>query len=465
MTKITCTFYNKEKEYAINENNIASVKINCQNNAIITTAGINIIDTSFENCKIEVNSEVVFDGYIYEINDDGLTHTYTIKTYTPNVEQKTENDELIRKFRYENPDLFQPEIYKSNKEPICNIDQWIIKDTLKTKINKSQLISVVNLHIKASWLRCVYGQIDLTNKLKFALLGRPLETFTPNKLNNSWFKTFDLLRTDKSARQTKYFISHSKLIEESTVPVTFSDKFTLNRTAFNYELSLGWEYEQLENEEIQCKIINNNGPQHNVKDITIDLHNVQEYLPDAYKQSFFKTNVGLKICNIILNEIIKYIKNSMYNIYVQFRMPICADTPRLSLYQPIKINNTDLYVRELEYIYEDNGNYINVTCVGSKYKTTNDNEDFCLVLPDISSKIIRSKDIIDKIIIQNDADTQYLKLIKFCANTKGKRHEIMKKEINDALNKYQTRVIIKTRPLKTSYTNKTVYETIPINLM
>ena len=466
MTKVMCTFYNKEKECIINENNIVSLKIRCQDSAIITIAGTNVDVGLFTGCKISVNSESVFDGQIVEVIDDVLIHTYTIKFPTLNVDQEISNgsNELIKKFKQENPDIFQPEIYKPDKEPIHDIEQWIIKDTLKTKIGKNQLISTINLHIKASWLRCVYGQIDLTNKLKFALCGKALETFTPNKLAHSWFKTFDLLRTDKSTRQTKYFVSHSKLTEENTTPVTFNDKFTLNRTAFSYELSLGWEYEQLESEEIQCKIINSNVQQSNARDITIDLHNVQEYLPDAYQQSFFKTEIGQKIGNIILNETIKYIKNSMYNVCVQFHMPICPEAPSLSLYQPIELNNTVLYIRELEYVYEAGGNYINVTCVGSQYKITDDNKEFSLRLPDNTQNVIKSGDVIDKIVVQNDADTQFQKLHKHFEHVKNNPTEILKREINDVLNKYQTRIIIKTKPLKTSYINRTVHGLAPIEL-
>ncbi len=463
MTKVICTFYNKEKKYIINESNIVYLRIKCQDSAIIKIVDINIDINLFVNCKIAINSEIIFDGQITEVIDDGLISTYTLKLFTSNIEHYVDDsdDELIKKFKQENPDLFQRELYISDKEPIRNIEQWIIKDTLKTKIDKSLPISELNLHIKASWLRCVHGQIDLTNKLKFALSGKQLETFTPNKLTHSWFKTFDLLRTDSSTRQTKYFISRSKLTEENTTSVTFNDKFTLNRTSFNFELSLGWEYEQLESEEIKCKIINNNVQKCNSEDIIIDLHNVQEYLCDAYQQSFFKTDTGQKIGNIILNEIIKYIKNSMYNLYVQFCLPICSKTPNLSFHQPIAFNNTVLYVRELEYVYDATGSYINVTCIGSQYKITN-NKDIFLKLSDDVNKITGCGDVIDKIIVQNDADTQFQKLHRYFDNTKDKTHESLKKEINAILDKYQTKIIIKTKPLKTNYINKTVHDAIPI---
>ena len=456
MSRLTCILYNDVTECNINEQDIIFAKISHSECAIVTIVK-HIHDNKYTNCRILIDDEVVLDGQINEIKNDSVSYTYTIDAVSNLEPLPNDTDELINKFKIENPSIFYPDIKKSDKPPLKDIAEWIIKDTLRTKINQDLPIHEINLNINASWLRCVYGAIDLTNKIKHVLVGRPLSTVTPNKLKHSWFKVFTPFYSNKLSRPTKYFVAHSKLIEESSTPITFNNKFTLHKTNFQYELAIGWEYEQLEYEEIQCKIINKLVPKIPDKTLNIDLHNVQEYMPDIYQQSFFKTDNGKKISNTILHEVIKYIEGSMYNIEVQFKIPIHYHM--LSLHQPIKLKENTLYVQKIEYVYDANGSYINVSCIGSQYKNIDSNNRE-IKLPDSKQKSIGTGDIIDKIIIQNDADVQIPKVRKF-ASDKFNDNKIALREF---LHKNQTKLIIKTKPLKTSYINKNMYEAMQIIL-
>lgn len=494
MTNITCVFYENNKKHTINKNNIVSVKINSKQATVVIMSNSHFDNMQFHYCEISTDL-IKFIGNVIEINCDKQTCTYLVEALgqEQHIYEVDKTDTLMQKFCQENPDIFQPRCLKLNREPI-NIDNWI--ETLNVSVNQKSPIKTVNLRIKASWLKSVYGRVDITNKLRYILLGKTLATITPNKLMHSWFKTFDFLQ--KTSRQ--YFIAHSKLTEERSTPITFDKKLTLKKSEFKYELAVGWEYEQLETEEIQCKITNNaiafppitdelikntlitdecNSEQpatvnsisdkttvNKAKEILIDLHNIQEYLPDTYQQSFFKTDVGKKISNLILREIIEYMKNSLDNIMVQLRVPICSDLPQLLLYQPIKLYDYIVYIKELTYVYTANANYMDVTCIGSQYKPITINNEVSLVLTKDETRNITVDDVIDKIIIQNDADTQISKLHDFitkstCENGSTKD---LKTSVNDFLNKYQTKVIIKTKPLKTSYMNKTVHVAMPINL-
>lgn len=450
-----CVMYNDISECSIDEQDIIFAKINYSIAATIAT--VKYIDCKYTNCRILINDTVVLDGQINEVKSDGSIYTYIIRTIVNSDLIPSNTDGIINKFKTENPNIFCTKIQKLEQPPVKDIDAWIIKDSVITKINHDLPVYELNLNIKASWLRSVYGAVDLTNKIKYALAGKLLSTITPNKFKHSWFKAFTSLYSNKTSRQTKYFVTHSKLTEESNTPITFNNKLTLRKTDFQYELSIGWEYEQLEYEEIQCKIVNKLVPKTSAKILNIDLHNVQEYISNSYQQSFFKTDNGEKISNIILREAIKYIENSLYNIYVQFRVPINYST--FSLYQPIELNGNTLYIQELEYVYEAKESYISVTCIGSQYKHINGN-DIKLKLTNDNQKNVGVGDVIDKIIIQNDADVQIPKVKKFVLENFHNN----KNALREFLYNNQTRLIIKTKPLKTSYINKTIYKALPINL-
>lgn len=460
MGNIICTINNN---LPITSNNIISFNLeNNSNNKLEVNITVSkllynqiINNTSHcDECKIFINNKKYFDGIIkslqIENNYINITAMHdNTKANQQDIENNNRDDILINKFKLDNKMLFQNRNNYNNNNLILNINDIIINNSLKINIDKSLPISELNLSVSASWNKLCIGYCDLTNKINNKLRDGLINTFTPNKLIKSWPKIFDrVIANNRVVLKTKYFITHSKLEEYNTdtVNLDINNKQTvINKTAFKYNLSIGWEYSQFTTENIHCKIINNIIKSNNKQVLNINLHNVQEYIEDIYSDSFFKSKLGNSILNIIICEVKQFIINSMQNITITFQVPMDRFSEELNINNLIKINNYTVVIKKIELSFIQNKYIATITAIGSEYDKafTNANTQNISInnTNDSNDNNDNINDVLESISIINTADEQLTKI--------NDVQDI--KEINDILNENPTKLIITLKPIKTEY--------------
>ena len=401
-----------------------------------------INNSNFITCKVLINDKEYFVGNIKSIQIENNLYKLQFTNHDEYPHDYYEDQTLIERFKINNPSLFQRRNNYNGSTILNNIEQHIIKDSLKITIDKSLPISELDLRISASWNKLCTGYCDLTNKINNKLKDGLISTLTPNKLIKSWPRLFDRLITNNSgALKTKYFVVHSKLDEYNSNKIKINtDKkaMELHEVSFKCKLSVGWEYSQFTTEDVLCKIVNNTIKNNNKQILNINLHNVQEYIEDIYSNSFFKSNIGNSIFNIILCESKQFIINSMQNVKIAFKIPFIDS---IHINQLIHINNYLAYVVKIVLTFANNSSIGSVTCVGSEYNNAFVNAELQNIIIDNIKDNDSIIDVLDDINITNTSEAQLQKInnIKDC------------KLINNILNENPTKLIIKLKPIKTEY--------------
>jgi hypothetical protein len=420
-------------------------------------------------------------------NPSAITPVDCEQTYPPHeakppesvASKKSEEElDLLEKFKRENPDLSKTidqeqttrvgekkktSIFKPDATP-KNLDKDIIYGSLLIEKSNKDLVSKVNLSVSASWIRRIEGDLDITTKIANRFPAGKINTLTPLKLIDSWPKFGDRISNYRSLKQTKYFVGHSRLdIDKSmtsmTPPIEIEDipPFQLKREFFDHKLSIFWGFDQFTFETINSKIINGHITRGIEKKISINLQNVQEYIEDAEEHSFFTSLVGKKILFEIYDAVRNYIVLSMRNIKISCELPLSPKTENLSCCDWINIQGFCAKITELEYNVTPFEKTIKL--VAYAFDIPIDSKK-ALDIPDIERpkrNEFLAGDVIYDINIQNDADSQYRKLVAYISEQKaaGKINKSnYTRLIRSFLNEAQTKINVIAKPLKTAHCEK-----------
>ncbi|MDR1488683.1 MAG: hypothetical protein LBI26_03010 [Holosporales bacterium] len=427
------------------------------------------------------DSEIVFCGKITEIEKSDSTieifmNEYITSSLQPEKASSIEMDAEVAKLLYNNEDVEKSEIFtnlnvqdadgniisilEEGDNVINDIERSVLKNSLKIEKDHAKVVGEINVDISASWVSVVEGDIEISAKIANRFEGNKISTLTPIKLESSWPKFGDRLICQKQARPTRYYIGFSKLTRDeellhmpptnlSTLPLVVADDvvpFSLKRHWYNHKLSICFGYDQLRKESIRTKIIN---PAFNgkgkIKNISINLRSVQDFLPNTYTQTFFKTKIGEKAYIHIMKLIEKYIILSLRNIEITFTIPYRKN---LSTKNWVKIGG---YIAKITNLEINNAKEIKVTAMAFCDQNLAKNLKIPVKpLPEKKPKAIG--DIIRDIVVENDGFKQTDGLIKYIAQLKSEskiNKSNYKKMINKFLNENNTRITIITKPLKT----------------
>lgn len=446
--------------------------------AVIQTVGVGGI----REAVLKDGNDVIFSGVVEKIEQgENLTILTVTKPTTEIKIDKATIDQDIIELLYDNKNLETPEIFcklnvpyydrvsntpssvsiiKQETEPII-LDQQIIKNSLRIqKINNA--VSSVNLEISCSWISKAEGDIDISSKISGKFPGGRINTLTPKSLEKSWPRFGEKITGTQIARQSRYYVGHSRLSPENTMHMNASDIYTplisidsetsfkLKRSWYDHTLSICFDYDQPRKETIKLTLNNNRIVQGMPKNIKINLRSVQEYIENDYIISFFQTKLGRKTYKYIAQMAALYIAYSMRDTLFSFSIPY---TPRIKCSDWITVRNRIAKISALRF---KNNRIIEVEAIGFSDETFRKQFNSTkLQFPDIGKtepKAISSKDIIHDIVVENDGISQTTKLLthlKSLGHTLNKAN--YKQLINKFLNENKTSIKIITRPLKTRY--------------
>ena len=439
----------------------------------------NLFNCAF--CDIIKDDILLFKGKISDIlcKDEEII----IKVVVYITESKSNigysNNGILEKFKQENPDLFTKvttkefmktgEIVSSEIRnpsfPLIEIDKFVIDKTLKLSKLVDVPISEIKLSLKAAWISKREGMIPISRKIENRFKMARINTITPKKLENSWPEFGHRIRS-KGVVATKYVIASSRLREtefEQYAPLTINDsipKLKILKHIYENRLLISWDFEQYMNEIININIISNlqNGA---CKSLNINLHNVQEYLENQYERSFFRSSNGKEILNAIIKSVADFMANSWRNIEISCEVFENEVTNNLSCKDWISFRDKQYKITKIEREINNQKNLIKIKAMTfsiDMFRYQNIKE---ITLP--KDKTIKQEDVVEDIVVHNEADIQYEKLKKFINENRAKMNKNnYKSMINKFLNENQTSIQIVTKPLKTEHCEKKIIE--PINI-
>ncbi len=434
--------------------------------------------------KIVDKNATLFSGIVSDISilPDRLTILLStqISNESPLVEEITTDPDIL-KLLYNN-NLEIPEIFGKLKVPfydkkdsqksiisivddnnIVNFDDKIIKDSLKIQSSQENTFSQIELTISAIWTAKIDGDIDISSKISHKFTNNQINTLTPRKFEMSWPRCGDKISGPQSNRASRYSFGISRITPANTLHISPTDLSNINvsiqdcppiklkRHWYNHKLSICFCYDQLKKEIINVTINNPNCPNGITKKITINLGNVQEFLPNDTINNFFETDIGQKTYEYLTSMAGNYIASSMRDTTISFSIPY---TPDISCKTWIsvagyiaKITNLKINNRVIEVEAQA---FSNEKC-RQLFKKSH-----TLVIP---SKLtfettppITSEDIIHDIVVSNDSFAQTEALLNFVRKMKTSQqiNKLNYKQlINRFLNTIPTLITIVTKPLKT----------------
>lgn len=449
----------------------------------------------FGFCKLIRNGNQVFLGRITSrvIEGDEFKVNVVIEISIKSPQRNVLND-TISKFKEENPELFtdlkvedynlKGEIFESDvltpDKPIDIEDE--IVPPLKIEENTESPISEVDLKLKSCWISRREGNIGISTKIDNRFSMGKVNTLTPKKLLDSW-PQFGEKFSGKS-RTTKYYVGQSRLREGEVVPfpaLKLSPEIpavNLNKYIFDNKLSIAWDYDQYMTETGTLKIKNNlikdgeikpllgtldqlslnlghSEKLENKKDLYINLKNVQEYVSNPSELSFFRSENGQLILNEILKSIVNYIILSMRNLEISFE---CIDSEKLkdiSCRNWITFKGVDYKITKIIREIDSEFDRIFITAIGFGFNISKENKfSPNLKIDKLEDPVIYAEDIIEDIIVRNDANQQYEKLLTYISSLKKENKLNLnnyKLLISKFLNENQTEIQIITKPLKTQH--------------
>jgi hypothetical protein len=387
---------------------------------------------------------------------------------------KSAEEDILEKFRSENPDLFTPvsreefsrvgdrKIADITKPPpdeeVINIEDKIVEGTLKIERSKESPIGEINLEVKGSWISKRIGNIALSTRIANKFRLGKINTLTPKKLVDSWPSFGE--RLSRNARSTRYFVSMSKLIQNETLPtpsMTIAPdipKVTLKRQTFDNKFGVAWEYDQFTTETLHMKIVNKLALKTNKKSLKINLKNVQEYLNDNEATSFFRSENGGLILNEIHRAVWNYINVSMRNVEVSFEVCSNDDMENLDCSKWIILKGRKYKVTSIERNITAFENRIKIKAKGFDVPLPPTSSPKPIEIESLAPQSLRIEDVVQDITVQNEGDVQYEKLLGYLSEMKrsGKiTKDNYKKLISGFLNENQTKIQIILKPLKTRH--------------
>jgi hypothetical protein len=437
----------------------------------------------FDICEISRDGKLFFIGRIRSVSTCGSDMEIELATYSAiddePPKEKSPSEDILKKFRSENPDLFTPisreeftrvgdrkaaDITKPPPDSeILNIENKIIDGTLKIEKSRESSIGEVNLKVKGSWISKRIGDIALSTRIANRFRLGKINTLTPQKLIDSWPSFGD--RLSRNAKSTKYFVGMSRLVESEALPmppITIAPdipKITFKRQTFDNKFEVAWEYDQFMTETFSMKIINKSALQTNKKNIKINLKNVQEYLDDNETTSFFGSKNGKLILNEIHRAIWNYISISMRNITVSFEVQYNEDLTNLDCSKWITIRGNKYKITSIERNITSLEKSIKIKARGFEIPPPLASSLSPIEIQDSVTRPLRPEDVIQDIAIQNEGDVQYEKLLDYISGKK-RSDQITKdnyrKLITNFLNDNQTKIQIILKPLKTQHCEERV---------
>lgn len=403
---------------------------------------------------------------------------------------------ILAKFKLENPDLFTDlevedfalngQIHRSNllipNNPLDISDEMIAP--LTAEHNRENQIDEIDLKVKGAWISRREGNIPISTKIDKRFGMGKVNTLTPKNLLDSWPQFGD--KFSRKSKTTKYYVGQSRLRESETIPLPAIEitphipALNLSKHIFNNKLSIAWDYDQYMSETCTLKIKNdlskpkarpalgtldllNLNLQTRKKNLYINLKNVQEYTSSPFDSSFFRSKNGKVILNEIVKSTVNYTILSMRNLEISFDCLESEKVKNLSCHNWISFNGVNYKIVKIERKIDNRQSRLSITGLGfSQNIESNFKMTPVLELEKPEEKTIYAEDIIEDIVVKNDATQQYEKLLAYISQLK-KENKInlanYKSLVLQFLNDHQTEIQIITKPLKTRHC-----ENIDLNL-
>ena len=444
---------------------------------------------SFEFCDITRDKQLFFKGRICSLTLMGeimeIELTSDIKGDFCPEKIRRESVDIVEKFKEANPELFakisteeflrtgecvSAKIKAPESRPI-EIDNKVVKNTLVFKKALDAPISEVNLSLKASWISKRQGMVPISTKIEKRFKMARINTITPKKLESSWPEFGDRIRFN-GTKATKYMIASSRLRESSirTFPSIVIDdsipKLRIDKHIYENRLLISWDFDQYMNESVAVRILSGANMQRGrSKILNINLRNVQEYIENPSCTSFFRSENGMAILNAIVKSIGDFMALSWRNIEIWCELIEDATIANLSCKDWVKLQDKIYKVTKIEREISPGKNVIKIKARAFSAEIPANQSMQEIVLPKEETTILTPEDIVEDILVSNEADVQYEKLLNFISKLKAE-NKINKNNykglINGFLNENQTKIQIITRPLKTEHCEKRVVEPITV---
>ncbi|MDR2458774.1 MAG: hypothetical protein LBD43_01615 [Holosporales bacterium] len=444
----------------------------------------------FDTCRIIQDGTAFFNGIITAlvVNTDTVSvELSAIGDGSPqSSKQLSEDDDVIDRFKIENPDLFVSilsgetlrtgDVRKSNmliqqSDRIPSLDGKIVADSLKIRRLKDMPIGEMNLEILCSWISKRNGSVTLSSQIGNRFRLGKVNTLTPKKLTDSWPRFGDHLASN--ARPTRYFVSTSRLAKNDELPlppVIIADdipRLTLKRYSFDSRLGVAWDYDQFMTEILTMTVLNQHAPRANKKAMRINLKNVQEYVDNDDCYSFFRSKNGRMILDEIQKSIGAYIALSMRNIEISCDIIDTDNMINLDCTNWVSIGGITCKITGIERQISPFEHHIKIMARGFEDTIASDNLISPARLDDAEVISPRIEDVIRDIVVQNESDTQYEKLLSYIAEQRRLNRitsRNYRRLISNFLNENQTKIQIALKPLKTQHCEKRTIALEPVHM-
>ncbi|MDR2598612.1 MAG: hypothetical protein LBC25_02735 [Holosporales bacterium] len=396
--------------------------------------------------------------------------------------------DLLEKFRADNPDVSIPltidqisrtgdkrsySIILPESEPI-KIDDKILLDSFTMMNYDERAVGEISLELTAAWVARREGDLELSSRISNRFSSGKINTLTPKKLQHSWPDFGDRVSRHKNSRATKYFVGLSRLMRDQsmmtlTPEIVISDdipRFRLRREFFDNKLILSWGFNQFTTETFRANIKNGDYPL--TKHLKINLHNVQEYIENPMIDSFFSTDIGLSILREIFSGIGSYLALSMRNLEFSFEIPFDEEALQIGCDTWIQIQGYLAKVTKIDFKITNQEKVVKIKAAAfvehERLREKMRKSALLLLPPEIprhEDTGFGVADILHDITVQNDAESQFSKLITYITDlklsNKINKHNY-KSLILSFLNENQTKITIITKPLKTQHHEKRLIE-------
>ena len=491
MTIISLKFENIKEIFATQS--ILDLSINEKEGEIPTSRvtipiGILPIIKEAEKCVILMDENIVFRGKITSITEGSRTCELALEGLAEEAppDFDDEADEFANLFTDESQKVFANlESFQQNKlgewqavsmikpgnSTFIDLEPLIIKDSLKITTSGKDIVSRIDLDVSAAWISRIEGDLDISSKIAKKFSSGKINTLTPQKLLDSWPGFGDKVSCFSNARQTKYFIGRSKLTPDSSMTQRTADieideniqKFSFKKVFFDNHLTLSWGFDQYIDETVAFKIINTYAKDGASKTIRLNLNNVQKYIDNPEEQSFFSSDIGNRILKYISQMIGNYMAISMRNVSLEFEIPLQEDAEFIKNLGPhrwVRINGSIAKITYITYKISELERKISIKAAAFEHDIKPAEDDGFLKFPKIERQIcVKPYDVLQDIVVQNEADIQFQKLMKYIEDLK--LHKKINKTnyknlISEFFQENQTKISIVAKPLKTKHCERKI---------
>ncbi len=431
-------------------------------------------------CSMLIDDTIVFNGRIVDTSFNSFSLVLTIQGEEVQKIHRFDNDypEYIKTFIADNSEILSnTEVVQRTKtgevknvslitpSETIDIEPLVLEDSVVIKKSTSSVVKKLGLNLFASWVKSCDGSLDLSLKIANKFKGGQINTLTPYKLMDSWPMFGDRVSGHQNAKQTKYSIGHSKLIQDlsqssKTNDIEISEdipKFSLKREFFDNKLILSWNYDQYMTEILSLKINNSRASKGVDKEINLNLGNVQECIEDTDDDSFLGGAKGRNLLEYIFKMVGNYIILSHRNIKISFTIPFQDDPgfmKDLGVDKWIKIKGFIAKITNIEYKISNLERLIKIKARAFEEGARGLHEELkppIVALPEKRS--FGFEDVIYDINVENEADSQWQKFVNYIEDLKFQK-KIDKNNYKSLISKFlhenQTKINIIANPLKKS---------------